>query len=149
MALNQHAPSNPQPSSEISSLKFEISKEGWVWAMSAFARRYSRNHGCFLLLRVLRWFTSPGWLAPAYIFSGPFPMFSSEGFPHSEIPGSKGVSPLPRLIAGNHVLHRRLAPRHPPYALSSLTITSAQHTKQLSALSFKLSAKRPGLQASC
>src|SRR5437667_12059426 len=27
---------------------------------SAFARHYSRNHGCFLLLGVLRWFTSPG-----------------------------------------------------------------------------------------
>jgi hypothetical protein len=27
---------------------------------SAFARRYSRNHYCFLFLRVLRWFTSPG-----------------------------------------------------------------------------------------
>ena len=27
---------------------------------SDFARHYSRNHGCFLFLRVLRWFTSPG-----------------------------------------------------------------------------------------
>src|SRR5215475_11367746 len=27
---------------------------------SAFARHYSRNHGCFLFLGVLRWFTSPG-----------------------------------------------------------------------------------------
>ena len=54
--------------------------------------------------------------------------FYPEGFPHSEIPGSKGVSPSPRLFAGNHVLLRRLAPRHPPYALSSLTIKSAQHT---------------------
>ena len=53
--------------------------------------------------------------------------FYPEGFPHSEIPGSKGVSPSPRLFAGNHVLLRRLAPRHPPYALSSLTIKSAQH----------------------
>ena len=26
---------------------------------SDFARHYSRNHGCFLFLRVLRWFTSP------------------------------------------------------------------------------------------
>ena len=52
----------------------------------------------------------------------------SRGFPHSEIPGSKGVSPSPRLFAGNRVLRRRLAPRHPPYALSSLTIKSAQHT---------------------
>ena len=49
------------------------------------------------------------------------------GFPHSDTPGSKSVSLYPRLIAGNRVLHRRLAPRHPPYALSSLTITSAQN----------------------
>ncbi len=27
---------------------------------SDFARHYFRNHGCFLFLRVLRWFTSPG-----------------------------------------------------------------------------------------
>src|SRR6266567_2173163 len=56
------------------------------------------------------------------------PRFYRGGFPHSEIPGSKSASLSPRLIAGNHVLHRRLAPRHPPYALSSLTIKSAQHT---------------------
>src|ERR1700680_4487288 len=55
--------------------------------------------------------------------------FFPAGFPHSDTPGLKGVSPLPRLIAGNRVLHRRLAPRHPPYALSSLTITSAQHIR--------------------
>ena len=54
--------------------------------------------------------------------------FCPVGFPHSEIPGSMGASPSPRLIAGSHVLLRRLAPRHPPYALSSLTIKSAQHT---------------------
>src|SRR5712692_921578 len=59
----------------------------------------------------------------------------SEGFPHSEIPGSKGASPSPRLIAGSRVLHRRLAPRHPPYALSSLTIKSAQHTNRCDQLS--------------
>ena len=58
------------------------------------------------------------------------PDVQSGGFPHSEIPGSKGASPSPRLIAGSHVLHRRLAPRHPPYALSSLTIKSAQHTSR-------------------
>jgi hypothetical protein len=55
--------------------------------------------------------------------------FFPVGFPHSEILGSKGVSPSPRLIAGNRVLLRRLAPRHPPYALSSLTIKSAQYIK--------------------
>jgi hypothetical protein len=31
---------------------------------SDFARHYFRNHGCFLFLGVLRWFTSPG--LPAY-----------------------------------------------------------------------------------
>ena len=36
---------------------------------SAFARRYLRNHCCFLFLRVLRCFSSPGCLLYAYIFS--------------------------------------------------------------------------------
>ena len=43
------------------------------------------------------------------------------GFPHSEIPGSKLACSSPRLIAACHVLLRLLAPRHSPYALSSLT----------------------------
>ena len=42
--------------------------------------------------------------------------------PHSEIDGSKPVCGSPSLIAAYHVLHRLLAPRHPPCALSSLTI---------------------------
>jgi hypothetical protein len=41
------------------------------------------------------------------------------GFPHSDIPGSAPAHGSPRLIAVFHVLHRRLTPRHPPYALSS------------------------------
>ena len=36
---------------------------------SLFARRYWGNRFCFLFLRVLRWFTSPGWLLQAYVFS--------------------------------------------------------------------------------
>ena len=39
------------------------------------------------------------------------------GFPHSEIPGSKVARTSPGLIAACHVLHRLLAPRHPPDAL--------------------------------
>src|SRR5260221_8326027 len=46
-----------------------------------------------------------------------------DGLPHSEISGSKPVCGSPKLIAAYHVLHRRPAPRHPPYALSSLTTT--------------------------
>src|SRR5664279_1396852 len=44
------------------------------------------------------------------------------GFPHSEIHGSKRVCRSPWLIAACRVLHRRLAPRHPPFTLSSLAI---------------------------
>ena len=48
------------------------------------------------------------------------------GLPHSEIPGSAPACGSPRLIAAYHVLHRLLAPRHPPYALCSLiTLSSA------------------------
>src|SRR4029077_10247107 len=48
------------------------------------------------------------------------------GFLHSEIPGSKPACGSPRLIAACQVLHRLLAPRHPPYALSSLIIKLTQ-----------------------
>ena len=54
--------------------------------------------------------------------------FYRTGFPHSEIPGSKPACGSPRLIAACHVLHRLLLPRHPPCALSSLTIKFTRHT---------------------
>ena len=43
------------------------------------------------------------------------------GFPHSDIHGSTLVFNSPWLFAAYHVLHRLLAPRHPPSALNSLT----------------------------
>ena len=46
---------------------------------------------------------------------------TSARLPHSEIPGSTVVCTFPELIAAYHVLHRLQTPRHPPYALSSLT----------------------------
>src|ERR1700674_2069337 len=54
--------------------------------------------------------------------------FYPRGFPHSEIPGSMPACGSPRLIAACHVLHRLLLPRHPPCALSSLTIKFTRHT---------------------
>src|SRR6185295_11354377 len=51
------------------------------------------------------------------------------GLPHSEIPGSKRVCRSPRLIAACRVLHRRSAPRHPPFTLSSLTIKYLRREK--------------------
>ena len=44
------------------------------------------------------------------------------GLPHSDIPGSMPAYGSPRLFAVGHVLLRLSAPRHPPCALSSLTI---------------------------
>jgi hypothetical protein len=94
-------------------------------ASSAFARHYLRNHYCFLFLRVLRCFTSPG--------SPPTPMDSALdnaelpalGFPIRRSPDQSLVDGSPRLIAATHVLHRLSAPRHPPHALSSLVTRSS------------------------
>ena len=56
--------------------------------------------------------------------------FYQVGFPHSDISGSKPVCGSPKLFAAYRVLHRLLAPRHPPYALSSLTIKLTQHSSE-------------------
>ena len=45
----------------------------------------------------------------------------SSGFPHSEISGSMDICSSPKLFAAYHVFHRLLVPRHPPYALFSMT----------------------------
>src|SRR5215204_7826216 len=89
-------------------------------ASSAFARHYSRNHFCFLFLRVLRCFTSPR--------SPPTPMYSVPGDTTSLVPGfpirtssdPRSVDNSPRHIAASHVLHRLPVPRHPPCALKHL-----------------------------
>ena len=47
-------------------------------------------------------------------------VFSSR-FPHSDISGSKDICSSPKLFAAYHVFHRLLVPRHPPYALISIT----------------------------
>ena len=46
-------------------------------------------------------------------------VYSEDGFPHSEICGSKVAHTSPQLIAACHVLHRLCMPRHPPIALTS------------------------------
>ena len=47
------------------------------------------------------------------------------GLPHSGIHGSKPAYDSPWHFAVNRALHRLLAPRHPPYALNSLTYVFA------------------------
>ncbi len=50
----------------------------------------------------------------------------SQGFPHSEIAGSKPIRGSPTLIAAYHVLHRLCMPRHPPIALKTLDRSHCQ-----------------------
>src|SRR5205085_11102880 len=49
------------------------------------------------------------------------------GLPHSDIHGSKGARPSPQLFAACHVLHRLLAPRHPPDALFNASFSHSLH----------------------
>ena len=50
------------------------------------------------------------------------PELPGPGFPIRRSSDQRLLSGFPRLIAAGYVLLRRLAPRHPPCALSSLTI---------------------------
>ena len=43
-------------------------------------------------------------------------------FPHSDIHGSQVICTSPWLFAAYHVFHRLLVPRHPPCALTTLTV---------------------------
>ena len=51
----------------------------------------------------------------------------SAGFPHSDISGSMDICSSPNLFAAYHVFHRLLVPRHPPYALISITNSTSSH----------------------
>ena len=68
----------------------------------------------------------PGFASRSLLDSGAdVPTLFGTSLEDSEIPGSQPVCGSPRLIAAYHVLHRLPSPRHPPYALSSLTIKFA------------------------
>src|SRR5690349_19081064 len=99
---------------------------------SDFARHYFRNHGCFLFLWVLRWFTSPGSLQPA--------MYSPAGIRCTHLMGSPiRKSPDHRLLASPRSLSQ-LATSFIAYqrqgihthALSSLTIKFTLDTEYVS-----------------
>jgi hypothetical protein len=101
---------------------------------SDFARHYFRNHGCFLFLWVLRWFTSPGSLHT--------PMYSAYGNPCSHGLGSPiRIFPDHRLLAPPRDFSQLatsffayLRQGIPTHALSSLTIKLTPYTE--SVLSF-------------
>jgi len=70
----------------------------------------------------------PGLSSPPYGFRWRYSGINLSGLPHSDILGSKPVCGSPKLFAAYHVLHRLLAPRHSPHALSSLTIRNSKLT---------------------
>jgi hypothetical protein len=76
---------------------------------------------CSLLLEVLRCFSSLGVPVAVYEFNRASLGITPGGFPHSDISGSTLARSSPKHFVACHVLHRLLAPRHPPRALSSLT----------------------------
>ena len=79
----------------------------------AFARHYLRNHFCFLFLRVMRCFSSPG--SPRALRGA---AIACGGLPHSEIHGYDGYLPLA-------VAYRSLSrPSSPPRAKASFMCPS-------------------------
>ena len=84
-----------------------------VWAVP---RSFATTRGitnCFLFLRVLRCFSSPGLLLSVTCLQ-------HAGLPHSEICTLKTICVSVQLIAAYHVFHRCCEPRHPPIALNYL-----------------------------
>ncbi len=65
---------------------------------SDFARHYSRNRGFFLLLEVLRWFTSLRSPVPTYEFSGTYHGFAMVGFPIRKSP-DQSLCAAPRSLS--------------------------------------------------
>ena len=96
---------------------------------SEFARHYYRNHGCFLFLGVLRWFTSPR--------SPPTTMYSSQdNWCSHQLDFSIRTSPDHRLLAPSRGLSQLatsfiafLRQGIHTHALSSLTIKFTLNTE--------------------
>jgi hypothetical protein len=101
---------------------------------SDFARHYFRNHGCFLFLWVLRWFTSPGSLRMAMYSPYGNPCSHGLGSPIRIFPDHRLLAPprdFSQLATSFFAYLRQGIPTH---ALSSLTIKLTPYTE--SVLSF-------------
>jgi hypothetical protein len=73
-----------------------------------------------LFLGVLRCFSSPGSLAPAYVFSRPSSGITRRGLPHSDTRGSQLARQLPaafRRLATSFIGSHRLGIHRAPYYL--------------------------------
>jgi hypothetical protein len=91
------------------------------------------------LPRGTKMFQFPRFPPPPYEFRWGCIGMTLCALPHSDIPGSGPAGGSPRLIAAYHVLHRLLAPRHPPCALccAAPAPSRARHTPDL-ALFYRL-----------
>ena len=92
-----------------------------VWASPLSLATTQGMQSLSLFLRVHEMFQFPAFPCVPYVFRYACRGIARGGFPHSDIPGSLPVCGSPRLFAAYHVLRRLPAPRHPPYALCSLT----------------------------
>ena len=93
-----------------------------------FARRYLGNRCFFLLLGLLRCFSSPRFLILRYFIHTAVPAHYYRWVPpFGNLRFITDICSLPQLIAACHVLHRLLVPRHPPYALFNLTSCFGAH----------------------
>src|SRR5574344_432533 len=91
---------------------------------SAFARRYLRNHYCFLFPGYLDGSLHPVWPCRPILFRRRSARIAPRGLPHSAIRGSMDMCSSPRLFAAYHGLLRLAAPRHSPWTYVRLTILS-------------------------
>ena len=88
-----------------------------VWALP---RSLATTRGIVSFPLGTKMFQFPRFPSPTLCVQVGMPLDRSGRFPYSDILGSTPVHGFPRLIAVSHVLHRRLAPRHPPCALINL-----------------------------
>ena len=102
-----------------------------VWANPLSLATTNGITACFLFLRVLRCFTSPG--LPRTAMDSPYVTaeLPAVGFPIRTSTDQSLVGGSPWLIAATHVLRRLLEPRHPPHALSSLVTQNSDLSSEL------------------
>lgn len=75
----------------------------------------------FLFLGVLRCFSSPTYLHPAYVFSGGYRAITPGELPHSGIDDALPACSPSSLFAACRALHRPVSPRHPPHTRSRVS----------------------------
>jgi hypothetical protein len=139
-------------------------------ASSAFARHYSRNHGCFLFLWVLRCFTSPRSLQPPYTFRRRSPVaklvtFEVSPFGHPRIkarlPAPQGLSQVTTSFIGSWCLgihrshlvacHNKKTQKTTKMLASTVKFSTYGRTKQpptTKASSHKATPEKPATQQS-